>query len=296
MESKVIVMYKQFLNLQDAEFEQIQHSDSIIAIAYKVLMPNGINLILKVCDQAQHFYKELYFLKYFARKLPIAKIINTVEPKPDVHGAILMECLAGDVLQTQDLTTSLSFEIGVLLAKIHTNKTTAFGDLTEANSMVQDPRIYFASKFEESFAECLDHLPNHLLQKCREYYEKNIDFLLAVDGPCIIHRDFRPGNIMVENNKVSGIIDWASGRAGFAEDDLCPLEMGEWGNDLEIKQAFLNGYASIRKIPDYSAVMPLLLLNRAIAIVGFTVKVATWDNRDTELYQRNKKTIEQILD
>lgn len=206
-----------------------------------------------------------------------------------------MEYLPGEVLTKKNLTTELAYEIGALLAKIHLNRTDAFGDLTKEESMVQDPRTYFADKFEESFAECLVHLPASLLQKCRNYYEQNIDCLLTVDGPCIIHRDFRPGNILAYNGELSGIIDWASGRAGFAEDDLCPLEIGEWGFDPAIKQAFLNGYASVRKAPDYSAVMPLLLLNRAIAAVGFTVKIGTWDNRDMDLYNRNIVIMEKIL-
>lgn len=206
-----------------------------------------------------------------------------------------MECLDGEVLTKKNLTTELSYEIGAILAKIHLNRTDAYGDLTKEKSMVQDPRAYFADKFEESLSECLGHLMNSVYWKCSDYYKANIDLLLSVDGPCIIHRDFRPGNIIVNKGIVSGIIDWASGRSGFAEDDLCPLEIGEWGNEPAIKKSFLDGYATVRRVPDYAAVMPLLLLNRAIAAVGFTVKIGTWNNRDSELYQRNRKIIEQII-
>lgn len=295
MSEDLIINYKQLLNLQDAEFIQIEHNDSIVAVAYKVIMPNRVNYILKICDQEQHFHKELYFLNYFAGKLPVAKVIDIVEPQLNVYGAILMECLPGGILQAKDLKPSLAFEIGALLANIHLNRVEKFGDLTQLDSIVQDPRICFAAKFEESFAECIDHLPADLLQKCRRYYEQNIDCLLAVDGPCIIHRDFRPGNIMVQDNKVSGIIDWASGRSGFAEDDLCPLEIGEWGHDPEIKQNFLNGYSFVRNLPDYSSIMPLLLLNRAIAAIGFTVKIGTYNNRDAWLYNLNLDIMKKLL-
>lgn len=207
-----------------------------------------------------------------------------------------MECLPGRLLEKASLTTELAAEIGMLLAKIHLNRTEAYGDLTKEKSMVQDPRSYFADKFEESFSECLGHIPDNILWKCSAYYKANIDLLLSVDGPCIIHRDFRPGNILINNTRISGVIDWASGRSGFAEDDLCPLEIGEWGNDQNIKKSFLDGYATIRPVPDYSALMPLLLLNRAIAAIGFTVKIGTWNNRDAELYNRNIKIMAQILD
>lgn len=290
-----VAIYKQLLELQNTEFKQIQHNDSIVAVVYKVIMPGGLNYILKICDQEQHFQKELYFLNYLAGKLPVPKVIATIEPQPNLYGAILMECLPGDILQAKDLTPSLAFELGALLANIHLNRTSEFGDLTQPDSKMQDPRIYFAAKFEESFAECISHLSADLLQKCRGYYEQNIDCLLAVDGPCIIHRDFRPGNIMVQDNKVAGIIDWASGRSGFAEDDLCPLEIGEWGHDPEIKQDFLNGYSSVRNLPDCSEIMPLLLLNRAIAAIGFTIKIGTYNNRDAELYNRNLDIMKKLL-
>ncbi len=167
--------------------------------------------------------------------------------------------------------------------------------MIDPSSNEDDPRKYFAAKFEESFAECEGHLPSTILQSCRTFYERNKDKLLTVDGPCIIHRDYRPGNILAHNGHVSGIIDWASARAGFAEDDLCLLEVGEWGSDKGLKEAFLAGYASVRKVPIFSDVMPLLLLNRAIAVIGYTVKIGTWDNRDAAFYARNMKILEMAL-
>lgn len=58
--------------------------------------------------------------------------------------------------------------------------------------------------------------------------DTHINLLDSVDGPCIVHRDFRPGNIIVNEGKIQGIIDWAGARASFVEEDFCPLEFGEW--------------------------------------------------------------------
>lgn len=292
----LISIYQQRLNLHDAKFEIIAHEDSIVAIVYKILTADDKFLILKICEKPHHYYNEVYFLQYFANKLPIAKIIQLVMPEPNVHGAILMECLPGEILNKQQLNTALAFEIGALAAKIHSHRTAEFGDLTDPSSNENDPRQYFAAKFAESFAECVGHLSPTILQKCRKYYDNNIDKLLSVDGPCIIHRDFRPGNILAQNGHVSGLIDWASARAGFAEDDLCSLDMGEWGTADSIKQAFLTGYASVRTVPNYAEIMPLLLLNRAIAVIGFTVKIGTWNNRDAAFYGRHKKIMEMVLE
>jgi Ser/Thr protein kinase RdoA (MazF antagonist) len=150
-------------------------------------------------------------------------------------------------------------------------------------------------KFNESFEECSTHLPKALLEQCRRYYDAHIDLLTSADGPCIAHRDFRPGNILVQDGQLQGIIDWSSARASFAEEDFCPLEHYEWSTHSTNKKSFLEGYASIRPVPDYSAVMPLLRLSKAFATIGFMVKRGTWDNIHARVYQINLRFLEAFF-
>lgn len=203
-----------------------------------------------------------------------------------------MECVPGELLKSETITKTLASEIGALLACIHFENAKGYGDLTDSSHLNIDPRIPFTMKFEEGLEECRRHLPESLLETCRRHFDKDIDLLLSADGPCIIHRDFRPGNIIASEGKVQGIIDWSSGRGGFAEDDFCPLEFGEW--PAGCKSSFLEGYASIRKIPDYKRMMPLLHLSRAVAAVGFTVKRGTWESRNSKLYQFNLHYLESL--
>lgn len=290
-----VQLYRAIFDLHDTRFTKITHSDSIVAIVYKIQRNDGTNCILKICEQPEHYYKELYFLRLFADKLPVPRIIKVAPPAKNIHGAILMECLQGEILAATNLTPTLGFTIGALLAQIHQYRTVEFGDPTKPKSLLNDPRTYFAAKFNESFSECRKGLSSKLLSKCALYYQRNHDHLLAVDGPCIIHRDFRPGNVLVHKGHVSGIIDWASGRFGFAEDDLCSVEIGEWGRaSFAPRIAILRGYQSVRPLPNYSAVMPLLILNRALAVIGFTVKMGTWNNRDADLYQHYKGLLQQM--
>jgi aminoglycoside phosphotransferase (APT) family kinase protein len=111
----------------------------------------------------------------------------------------------------------------------------------------------------------------------------------------MIHRDFRPGNLMVYNGKLQEIIDWSSGRAGFAEEDFISMEHGEWSNKPSSKKAFLDGYGSIRNIPDYSALMPLLRLSKSIATIGFMVKRGTIGLSNTNFYQLNREFLETFF-
>ena len=206
-----------------------------------------------------------------------------------------MECLQQEPLTELKFTDDLAYELGNLLARIHSYRMEGYGDPLSINALSSDPRTYFTMKFEEGIAECNNHLPQTLIEKCLMYYENNLYLLNSVDGPCIVHRDFRQANVMIYNSKVQGIVDWSSARASFAEEDFCTLIHDEWDFSPLSKESFLAGYAAIRKVPDFNKIMPLLQLSRSIAIVGFTVKQGTWDNDDADTYQFNRNFLENFF-
>ncbi len=290
-----ITLYQQRLNLQNATFSRIDHNDAMVAIVYKVTQPTGTQLILKICARTEDYLREVYFLKHFAGTLPVPHILQVVQPDTGINGAILMECLPGTLLKTTDFTDALAYEIGSLLARIHLNRVAGYGDLIQPHDLSPDPCSYFTRKYEEGFAECSNHLPKALVEQCRHYYDSHLNLLASVDGPCMIHRDFRPGNMIVYKGKFQGIIDWSSGRASFAEEDFCPLEHGEWPTHSTFKKSFLSGYSNIRPVPDYNAIMPLLRLSRALATIGFTVKRGTWESSNAPLYQFNRRFLETFF-
>ena len=289
------IVYKNRFTLQQAVFTRIKHDDAMVAIVYKVTPSTGLPLILKIAERPQDYWRDIYFLKQFANSLPVPRIIQTISPETDIHGAILMEYLPGTLLKTTELTADLAYEIGSLLARIHLNRTEGYGDLTQPEALSPDSSVHFTHKFEEGFAECSNHLPRALLKQCNDYFTSHRTLFNTVDGPCIIHRDFRPGNMIVCEGKLQGIIDWASARASFAEDDFCPLEHGEWSIKSQLKQSILAGYASIRAVPDYQAIMPLLRMNRALATIGFLVKHKLWEGSQSRLYQANRRFLEAFL-
>ena len=222
------------------------------------------------------------------------RVLQAIEPEAGVNGAILMECLPGDLLQTTDWNDALAFEICSTLAQLHLKQTRSYGDLTKPHSLTPNPKIYFGQKFEEELDECAHHLPKEWIEQCRCYYDSNQHLLQSVDGPCLVHRDFHPGNMIICDGKLQGIIDWASGRSGFAEQDFCSMEYKNWPRHPSHKRALLAGYASIRLVPDYDTVMPLLQLSRALAVVGFTVKSGTWNTNNARIYQFNRQFLDHF--
>lgn len=293
--NNLITLYQQRFNLHDATWARIDHDDAMVAIVYNVVVPDGTQLIVKICTRTKDYLRELYFLQHFVNILPVPSIMQTIAPEPSINGAILMEHLPGAPLKITDFTDELAYEAGAMLAHIHLNRTTAYGDLTRPNDLTQDPRVYFTQKFEENFAECTSILSPALLEQCRTYYSFHLDLLTSVDGPCMVHRDFRPGNMIGHHGKLEGIIDWAAAGSGFAEEDFTAMEHKEWVTDSSNRASFLAGYASIRPVPDYDAMMPLLRLCKALGTIGFICKSGKWDESRMDLYEFNLAFLKALL-
>jgi Ser/Thr protein kinase RdoA (MazF antagonist) len=287
-------VYQKRLNLSDATFDRIEHEDAIVATIYRVTLKNGKQLILKICKLSRHYLREVYFLNYFSNKLPVPRIVQTVPPEEGIDGAVLMEYLPGTVLKIVNVTDELAFEMGSLLAQIHIHQTSGYGELIDPKGLKLNARQMFGLKFEEIMAECASHLPSSMIEKFQRYYQTHLELLNSVDGPCMVHRDFRPGNILVENGKIQGIIDWSSSVASFAEEDFCCMEHGEWSSNPSTKKSFLAGYATRRPVPHYIAIMPLLRLSKALHIIGFLVKSGSWDKSQARLYKSNRGFIENF--
>jgi Ser/Thr protein kinase RdoA (MazF antagonist) len=293
---KLIALYQKRLGLQNATFSRIDHEDATVADVYRVTKSSGEKFILKICTRANDYFHEVYFLNYFAGKLPVPLIIQLVEPEADLYGAILMEYLPGALISAENFTTPLAYQVGSLLAQIHMNRVSGYGDLTQSHNLNPDTRVYFTMKFQEGIAECSGHLPKELIEKCLNYYNTHINLFDSVDGPRIVHRDFRAGNVIVYDGRVQGIIDWSSARASFTEEDFCFLEHSDWPNNATTEKSFLDGYASIRPVPDYTRIMSLLRMSRAIALIGFAVKRGIWKSTLSIKYQYNRNFLETFFE
>jgi aminoglycoside phosphotransferase (APT) family kinase protein len=71
--------------------------------------------------------------------------------------------------------------------------------------------------------------------------------------------DFRPGNILVNGNKVMGIIDFESVRIGSTEIDFTKINRDIFVKYPGTMEAFQRGYESIRPIIDLQTVLPFIV-------------------------------------
>jgi len=140
-------LYRRILRLPNAKFTYIDHEDAMVAAVFKISQPESPDLILKICSRKGDFLRESYFLSLFADKIPVPKIVRLIEPEVGLDGAILMECVHGDLLKSETVTQALAYEIGSLLARIHRENVKGYGDLTDPTHLSADPRTPFTIDF-----------------------------------------------------------------------------------------------------------------------------------------------------
>jgi hypothetical protein len=46
-----ITLYQERLNLEGSLFSRIDHDDAMVAVVYKITLPNGTEFILKICSR-----------------------------------------------------------------------------------------------------------------------------------------------------------------------------------------------------------------------------------------------------
>lgn len=287
--------YKTFFSLNDAQFTLIEHEDAIVSIVYKIETSDNKLLILKISPRKEQISREAYALKCFSSLLPVPKVIKIMPPSTLMPGAVLMTFIPGEILKTSEVTPTIAFSAGICLAKVHTYRTTGFCDSIESNQIEPSATLYFKEKFLKSLDECHEILSKSLYSQLKRYLRDQHKVLSQVDGPCIIHRDYRPGNILIQDGQLKAVIDWAASRSSFAEEDFCPLEFNEWPDNPIIKTSFLDGYKTIRNVPDYGKIMPLLKLHRSLATIGFLIRKNTWTETTKQLFDAKFNHIKQFF-
>ena len=103
---------------------------------------------------------------------------------------------------------------------------------------------------------CVGVMPLELFQGTLDCYAKLYASLPEPDGPCWVHFDYRPGNVLVQGTRITGLIDFESSRGGSADLDFIKVKNRVWDVCPGTKEAFLNGYTSVRPLPDIESTLP----------------------------------------
>ncbi|WP_282942033.1 aminoglycoside phosphotransferase family protein [Paenibacillus sp. RC67] len=256
--------------------------DSFSSEVSQVILRTGESVYLKIPFNRNKLHREYIMLNRLKDyHLPVPRVLDLWEGDEHNTGALLLEALEGyPLFKTKD--TRLAYDIGVLHAQLHSVPMPGYGDDSRNGFQYlehQNWRGYICNQFEKYQAPCRELLPEGLFEACLSHFDSVFTKLPEPDGPCVIHMDFRPGNLLVDQSHLKGVIDFESSRGGSSEADFTKVDRYLWRESTYIKQAYIAGYSSIRPMIDLDLVLPFYSFYDAFSAVGWCNKRGLEKNR-----------------
>lgn len=242
--------------------------DSHSSTVYKCTLNTGENVFLKIPYTKLKCQRELEAYEILKGCVSIPELLDFWSGDEECPGAFLLSELKGKPLTTEASPT-IAFQVGVLHAKMHTIQPPAGQVLTSIQNEFQNWYHFIEQQFYNFAEDVKDVLDEQLYNQAIEKFEEMKQHLPPPDGPSFIHMDFRPGNIIVDGNEVSGMIDFESVRFGSTEIDFTKLYRDFLRFDLSLYNAYQEGYNSIRSLIDLEIVLPFYRFTDAFNSIGW---------------------------
>jgi Ser/Thr protein kinase RdoA (MazF antagonist) len=256
-------------------------------------LQSGERLVLKIPFIQRKVQRELNALQHLQAELPVPQVVDAWLPDDDQPGALLLSLLPGKII-TGKVSQKLAYSLGELLARLHTHELPRFGDGFDSNELM--PAGWW-ELFDQAYKGwqplCEQVLPATLIQRTLSVYDMLSEAIPEPDGPCYVHYDFRPGNVLVQRGRISGLIDFESTRGGSADYDFIKIKNEVWDVSTETRAPFLAGYQSIRDLPDIERTLPLYALHNAYGGIAWCVRRAKLDD---PFFDENLRRLMKILD
>lgn len=232
--------------------------ESFSSQVYKLNLTNGETVYAKVPYNRDKLYREYRMLEMLREVLPVPKVLDFWSGDDLISGALLLSEMKG-IPCTGAINDELAFQMGVFHAKLHETKMPGYGaegldgfQFSNQNNW----RLYIKNNFEKYKEPAKEVLERKLFEKCMNHFESAFSVLPQPDGPCVVHMDFRPGNILINNNAVVGIIDFESARGGSSEIDFTKINRYVWEVNPQSKTPYTEGYSTVRPMIDLETILP----------------------------------------
>lgn len=194
------------------------------------------------------------------------------------------------------ISRNLIKELAIILAKIHTIKYNEYGILDENLKIIHKSEPLCTLYKENMGINFKNRLGNEVVTKINTIVSQNKEILLNLDkNISLIHGDFQGTNILIDNNRVSGIIDWEFVMAGNPLIDIGKLFRYEkyFHNDLiKVFEEEYNRYSKIKLIDQWYKIAKLVDLISVIKLINTKEEMP---NKHKDIKEIIFNTIKQFL-
>lgn len=255
-------------------------------------LDSGERRVLKIPFVQRKLLRELYALQQLQGSLPVPQVLDYWIRDDGTPGALLLSLLPGRII-TGPVPTELAYGLGMLLGRLHTHSLACYGDVYEtAGDLSTCWWGMLRQTFESWQSLCVDAMPGDLYEKALDRYAELYASLPEPDGPLWVHFDFRPGNVLAEGTRVTGLIDFESARGGSGGLDFVKIQNEVWNVWPGTREAFLQGYESVRPVPELERSLPFYTLHHAFGGIAWCVKRSRIDD---PFFHENMEQLKQSV-
>lgn len=263
--------YYDIFELNVKRFDTVTESNS--SNVYILTLEDGKKVVLKIPFNSQKLEREKKALELLRDKVPVPELIKYYNGDNLISGALLISYINGTPL-AGNVTEELAYQMGIMLAKIHNIRLKKYGEI-ETEGEKDKQSVYLDNvkiMYTKNKVFCEKVMNSRKLSACDEIFNYYFSKLPIPEEPCLLHSDYRMGNILVNGSKVVGVIDFEVANGGAADEDFSILESEVFNVYAGTRESFLEGYKSIKKLPDLDNTLPFYKFLTAFTRIGWCVK------------------------
>jgi Ser/Thr protein kinase RdoA (MazF antagonist) len=242
--------------------------DSFSSTVYKCTLSNGEKVFLKIPFSNLKYQRELEAYEILKGRVSVPVMLDYWSGDEDCAGAFLLSELKGKPLTSSDGPT-VAYQVGILHAEMHSIRPPATNVLSGIKNEFPNWSNFVEEQFYSFAQDVKTILDEQLYIESIERFEEMKKQLPSPDGPSFVHMDFRPANIIVNDDQVSGVIDFESVRFGSTEVDFTKLYRDFLSVDIDLYDAYKEGYNSFRPLIDLDSVLPFYRFTDAFNSIGW---------------------------
>lgn len=265
--------------------------ESYSSTVYRCELMNGEDVYIKIPYTKVKFQRELDAYDVLKRKVAIPKLLDVWKGDEQAVGALLLSALPGETLGAASIEKE-AYHVGVYHAQLHEIQPDA-DNRTHIDNEFSNWREFVDRMFYSFAEDTAKQISPEKIKAALKKYEAMKNGMPPLDGPAFLHMDFRPANILVHNQTVSGSIDFESVRFGATEMDFTKLHRDYLQRDPALFRAYQEGYRSVRKLLDLETVLPFYRFVDAFNSIGWCERRGVEKNR--AFLDQNIRLLDEFL-
>lgn len=267
--------------------------DSFSSTVYYCQLTTGDSVYLKIPFSAVKAAREIEAYHLLKGKVNIPTLLDHWRGDDDCPGALVLSALPGRPL-TKQTTPEVAYQVGELHAHLHEIQPSHGTSLTAIQQVFHQWDSFIDRQFY-SFAEDVKKvLEPQIVERTEALYERLKKQLPPIDGPSFIHMDFRPGNIIVDADEVTGVIDFESVRIGATATDFTKIYRNFLKGNSAFYEAYEQGYRSVRPLIALDKVLPFYQMTDSFNAMGWCVRRGVEEHQ--AFYDRSNRELMNWLE